>query len=118
MTAFGVAAAVLAALGVFGVVSYSVARRGREMGIRIALGATAMDIHRLVFEEGITPVAIGIVAGLTASLAVGRAMASLLFDVRPSDPLVMTAAALTIVIATVAACAVPARRASRVILLH
>jgi putative ABC transport system permease protein len=118
MTAFGVAAAVLAALGVFGVVSYSVARRGREMGIRISLGATTMDIHRLVFEEGMTPVAIGIVAGLTASLAVGRAMASLLFDVRPSDPLVMAAAALTIVIATVVACAAPARRASRAILLH
>ena len=118
MTAFGVAAAILAALGVYGVVSYSVARRGREMGIRIALGATATDIHRLVFEEGITPVAIGIVAGLAASLAIGRAMASLLFEVRPANPLVMGAAALTIVVATIAACAAPARRASRAILLH
>jgi predicted permease len=112
MMALGVAAAILAALGVYGVVSYSVARRGREMGIRIALGATAMDIHRLVFEEGITPVAVGILAGLAASLALGRAMASLLFDVRPSDPVVMAAAALTIVIATLVACAAPARRAA------
>jgi len=112
MTVFGFAAAVLAALGVYGVVSYSVARRGREMGIRIALGASAMDIHRLVFEEGITPVAIGIVAGLAASLALGRAMTNLLFDVRPSDPAVMTAAAHTIVIATLVACAAPARRAA------
>jgi ABC-type antimicrobial peptide transport system permease subunit len=71
-----------------------------------------MDIHRLVFEEGITPVAVGIVAGLAASLALGRAMASLLFDVRPSDPVVMAAAALTIVIATLVACAAPARRAA------
>jgi putative ABC transport system permease protein len=118
MTAFGFAAAVLAALGVYGVVSYSVARRGREMGIRIALGARPMDIHRLVFEEGITPVAIGILAGLAASLALGRAMANLLFDVRPSDPAVMMAAALTIVMATLVACAAPARRASREILLH
>src|SRR5262249_16351989 len=118
MTAFGLAAAILAALGVYGVVSHSVARRGREMGIRIALGATTMDIHRLVFEEGAPPVAIGIVAGLAASLAIGRAMASLLFDVRPADPLVMAGAALTIVVATLAACAAPARRASREILLH
>jgi len=118
MAAFGVAAAILAALGVYGVVSYSVARRGREMGIRIALGASALDIHRLVFEEGITPVAIGILAGLAASLALGRAMASLLFDVRPSDPVVMAASALTIVVATLVACASPARRASREILLH
>jgi predicted permease len=118
MTAFGIAAAILAALGVYGVVSYSVARRGREMGIRIALGATTMDIHRLVFEEGITPVAIGLLGGLAASLALGRAMASLLFDVRPADPLVMTVAALTIVVATLIACAAPARRASRAILLH
>jgi putative ABC transport system permease protein len=118
MTVFGLAAAVLAALGVYGVVSYSVARRGREMGIRIALGASPMDIHRLVFEEGITPVAIGIVAGLAASLALGRAMANLLFDVRPSDPGVLIVAAFTIVIATLVACAAPARRASREILLH
>ncbi|HEX4568087.1 MAG TPA: ABC transporter permease [Vicinamibacterales bacterium] len=118
MIAFGCAAAILAALGVYGVVSYSVARRGREMSIRIALGASAMDIHRLVFEEGITPVAIGIVAGLAASVALGRAMANLLFDVRPSDPAVMMAAAFTIVIATLVACAAPARRASREILLH
>jgi predicted permease len=118
MTAFGLTAAILAALGVYGVVSYSVARRGREMGIRIALGATATDIHRLVFEEGITPVAIGIVAGLAASLVLGRLMASLLFDVRPADPLVMAAAALAILTATIGACAAPARRASRAILLH
>jgi putative ABC transport system permease protein len=118
MTAFGCAAAILAALGVYGVVSYSVARRGREMGIRIALGATARDIHKLVFEEGVTPVAIGIVGGLTASIAFGRVMAGLLFDVRPTDPVVMTIAAATIVVATLVACAAPARRASREILLH
>jgi len=118
MTAFGGAAAMLAALGVYGVVSYSVARRGREMGIRMALGATAGDIYKLVFGEGVTPVAIGIAGGLTASIAFGRVMAGLLFDVRPTDPVVMTIAAATIVIATLLACAAPARRASRDILLH
>jgi predicted permease len=112
MTAFGCAAAVLAALGVYGVVTYSVARRGREMGIRIALGATAADIRRLVFEEGLKPVAIGVAAGLTASIALGRAMASLLFDVRPADPMVMAAASIVVLLATVVACVPPARRAA------
>ena len=113
MSAFGCAAAILAALGVYGVVSYSVARRRREMGIRIALGATRMDIRRLVFEEGLKPVAAGLVAGLALSAAMGRGLASLLFDVRPTDPTVMIGAALTIVAATLVACAGPARRASR-----
>jgi putative ABC transport system permease protein len=113
MAAFGCAAAVLAALGVYGVVSYSVARRGREMGIRIALGATTADIRRLVFEEGLKPVTIGIAAGLAASIALGRAMASLLFDVRSADPLVMVAASAVVLLATVVACVAPAQRAAR-----
>lgn len=112
MTAFGCAAALLAALGVYGVVSYSVARRSREMGIRIALGATATDIRRLVFEEGVQPVAIGVAAGLAASIALGRAMASLLFDVSPIDPVVMAAASAVVLLATVVACIAPARRAA------
>ncbi len=118
MTAFGCAAALLAALGVYGVVSYSVARRGREIAIRIALGATARDIRRLVFEEGLTPVSAGVLAGLAMSLALGRGMAALLFDVTPTDPAVMAASALTVVAATLVACAAPARRASRETLLH
>ena len=113
MTAFGCAAAVLAALGVYGVVSYSVARRRREMGIRMALGATRMDIQRLIFEEGLTPVAAGLVAGYALSAAMGRGMASLLFDVRPTDPAVMLAASLAIVGAAIVACVGPASRASR-----
>lgn len=114
MSAFGFAAAILAALGVYGVVSFSVARRRREMGIRIALGATRMDIGRLVFEEGLKPVSAGLVAGLALSAAIGRGMAGLLFEVRPLDPAVMIAAALAIVTATLVACAGPARRASRI----
>jgi putative ABC transport system permease protein len=111
MTSFGCAAAVLAGLGVYGVVTHSVARRRREMGIRIALGATTADVRRLVFEDGLKPVSIGILAGLAASVALGRAMASLLFDVRPADPAVMAAASAVVVLATVVACAAPARRA-------
>jgi putative ABC transport system permease protein len=113
MTAFGCAAAVLAALGVYGVVTYSVARRQCEMGIRMALGATAADIRRLVFEEGLTPVGIGVACGLAASVVLGQAMASLLFDVRPTDPVVMASASAVVLLATVSACVAPARRAAR-----
>lgn len=112
MTAFGCAAAVLAALGVYGVVTYSVARRQREMGIRMALGATAADIRRLVFEEGLTPVGIGVACGLAASVVLGQAMASLLFDVRPTDPVVMASASAVVLLASVSACVAPARRAA------
>jgi predicted permease len=114
MVAFGGAAALLAALGVYGVVSYSVARRGREMGIRIAMGASPRDIRMLVVREGLLPVAGGLAAGLAASLGVGRAIGSLLFDVRPGDPLVMLAAATIVVAASFTACLGPARRASAI----
>jgi len=83
MAVFGCAAAILAALGVYGVVSYSVARRGREMGIRIALGARPADIRRLVVGEGLAPVAVGLAIGLAISWWIGRTIGSLLFDVRP-----------------------------------
>jgi predicted permease len=111
MGAFGCAAAILAALGVYGVVSYSVARRGREMGIRIALGARPRDIHRLIVGEGLAPVALGLLAGLAMSWWIGRAIDSLLFDVRPGDPGVMIGASAIVVAATLLACAGPARRA-------
>ena len=112
MVVFGCAAALLAALGVYGVVSYSVARRGREMGIRIALGARPGDIHRLVVLEGLLPVAAGLAAGLALAWGAGRAIGSLLFDVRPGDPGVMLAAASIVTATTLLACAGPARRAS------
>lgn len=114
MMAFGGAAALLAALGVYGVVSYSVARRGREMGIRVAMGASPGDIRRLVVLEGLLPVAGGLAAGLVASLGAGRAIGSLLFDVRPADPAVMLAAAAVVLAASLVACLAPARRASAI----
>jgi ABC-type antimicrobial peptide transport system permease subunit len=82
------------------------------MGIRIALGARPGDIHRLVIGEGLLPVAAGLVAGLALSWWIGRAISSLLFDVRPGDPGVMLAAAAVVLVATLLACAGPARRAS------
>jgi predicted permease len=112
MVAFGCAAAILAALGVYGVVSYSVARRSREMGIRMALGARPSDIYRLVLAEGLVPAGVGVIAGLALSLAAGRAIATMLFSVRPGDPVVMLAAASVIMLATLVACFGPARRAA------
>jgi putative ABC transport system permease protein len=112
MVAFACAAALLAALGVYGVVSHSVARRGREMGIRAALGARAGDIHRLVIAEGLAPVAAGLIAGLALSMWIGRAISASLFDVRPGDPLVMLGAAAIVAGTAALACAGPARRAS------
>jgi putative ABC transport system permease protein len=116
MTAFGCAAAVLAALGVYGVVTYAVARREREMGIRVALGATAADMRRLVFEEGLTPVTFGVASGLLLSVGLGQAMTSLLFEVKPANPAVMAAAAAVVLLATVVACLAPAQRATHAML--
>lgn len=113
MLLFGAAAATLAALGVYGVVSYAVTRRRREMGIRIALGATPGAIERLVVTEGLLPVAAGIAIGLAGAIAIGRAIAGVLFGVRPADPLVMTAAAAVLVLSALGACAAPAYRAAR-----
>jgi predicted permease len=112
MTAFGCAAALLAALGVYAVVSYSVVRRGREIGIRVALGARPGDIRKLVVLEGLLPVGAGLVAGLPLSWVGGRAIGSLLFDVRSGDPGVMLAAATIVTAASLLACVGPARRAA------
>jgi putative ABC transport system permease protein len=114
MIAFGGAAALLTAFGVFGVVSYSVARREREMGIRIALGAAPRHIQRLVITEGVLPVVAGLGVGLVLSGWIGSALAASLFAVRAGDPLVLGAATLTLLLATFAACAGPAIRATRI----
>ncbi|MEO8126797.1 MAG: ABC transporter permease, partial [Bryobacteraceae bacterium] len=84
---FAVTALILASLGVYGVVSYMVTQRRNEMGIRIALGATAGNIHRLILSQGLAPVIGGLVLGLAAALALGRVLASLLFEVGAQDPI-------------------------------
>ncbi len=105
---------VLASLGIYGVVSYSVALRTNEMGIRMAVGACSGDILKMTLRQAMTPVAIGVVAGLIASIVVGRLLASFLFGVAPAD--ITTMASVVMILAGVAASAsfVPARRASRV----
>jgi hypothetical protein len=114
LSGFAGVAAALAAFGIFGVVSYSVARRTREMGIRVALGARASDVRRLVLRRALTPVAAGVFVGGTAALLASRLVSSLTFEVRNTDPVSFAAAiGLLLAVALVGAW-LPARRATRV----
>jgi putative ABC transport system permease protein len=111
---FGLAALVLASLGIYGVVSYSAAQRSNEMGIRMALGATPSSVRALVMREGLTPVVVGLGAGIACALAVGRLLQNLLFGVRPADPITIAGVSLLLVGVAVIAGYVPARRATLV----
>jgi predicted permease len=111
---FAVTALLLAALGIYGVISYVVSERTHEIGVRLALGAGRADVMRMVVRQGMSLAISGTVVGLGGALVVARALAGLLYGVRPADPL--TFGAVTVVLITVAliACYVPARRAIRV----
>jgi len=111
---FAGAALALAAFGTYGVVSYAVARRRAEMGIRMALGATRSDVLKMVLRQGMMPVVAGLAGGAVAALALGRFVASLLFQVSAHDPRAFIAAAAVLLLVSVAACLVPARRATLV----
>jgi predicted permease len=111
---FAAAALALAAFGTYGVVSYAVARRRAEMGIRMALGAKRSDVLKMVLRQGMMPVVAGLAAGAMAALAIGRSVASLLFQVSPHDPVAFIAAGAVLLLVSVVACLVPARRATRV----
>jgi predicted permease len=112
--AFGTTALLLAALGIYGVISYSVARRTNEMGIRMALGARPWHLHRMVVGQAMAPVAVGLALGVAASLAAGRIVANLLYDVTARDPGTITAVSALVVIIAAAACWAPSRRATKV----
>jgi putative ABC transport system permease protein len=111
---FGVAAALLASLGIYGVVSYSVAQRTNELGIRLALGAPPGRVRLLVLRQGLTPVAAGLALGLTLSVAAGRLVQALLFGVSVVDPLTMASVVLGLTTVAAAGTWLPARRATRV----
>jgi putative ABC transport system permease protein len=112
--AFGSVALLLAALGLYSVVAYVVAQQTREIGIRMALGATWSTIVGLVLRRGGVLVAAGVVAGGVVAAAAGRLIESMLFDVSPFDPVAFAAAAAALTVAALAACIVPARRAARI----
>jgi predicted permease len=112
--AFAVLAMILAAIGIYSVLSYSVRRRVREIGIRLALGATLRDVLRMVVFEGMRPTLLGLAIGAVAALALGRLMTSLIFGVKPTDPLTFLGVALLLALVALLASIVPAYRAAKV----
>ncbi|HUK29917.1 MAG TPA: FtsX-like permease family protein [Candidatus Acidoferrum sp.] len=114
VTVFGCMALLLATIGVYGVISRGVAQQTRELGVRIALGAQPGDVLHLVLGRGLKLVAVGLTIGLAASLAATRLMTSLLYDVSATDPLTFAAVGALLLAVALAACWIPARRATRV----
>jgi ABC-type antimicrobial peptide transport system permease subunit len=113
-TAFAVLATALAALGLYGVLAYSVAQRSREIGLRVALGAPTDRIRAMVLKQVTGMAVIGIVLGAAAAAVLGRAARSLLFGVEAGDPILLAAAAVVLTAIMLGAAYLPARRASRV----
>jgi predicted permease len=111
---FALLALSLACIGLYGLLSYEVSRRTREIGIRMALGAQQRDVLRLVVKQGLALALIGIAAGVTVALGVTRYLDAMLYSVRPNDPATMAAVAVLLGVVAVAACFLPARRATNV----
>jgi ABC-type antimicrobial peptide transport system permease subunit len=114
LSGFAALALVLASVGIYGVISYLVAQRTREIGVRIALGAQRSEVMRSVLGQGAGMALIGAAIGAVAALGLTRLMANQLFGVTPHDPLTFAGVAGLIMLVAVAACYVPARRATRV----
>jgi predicted permease len=114
LSIFAGLALLLSTVGVYGVISYLVSQRTREIGVRVALGAQRSDVLRLILGEGARLAFLGVAIGLAGSLALTRLLAKMLFGVRPSDPLTLAVVTVLLTVVALMACYVPARRASRV----
>jgi putative ABC transport system permease protein len=111
---FAALALVLAMIGLYGVISYSVAQRSHEFGIRMALGAAKGDILRLIITHGLTLAVAGVIVGMGGALALTRVLTSLLFGIAPNDPMTFGAVATLLICVALLACYIPARRATKV----
>jgi putative ABC transport system permease protein len=114
MGAFAFIALFLATLGIYGVVSYAVSKRTREMGLRLALGATGGLVQGMVMKGAMIPVVLGLGVGMAGAWALSRVMTGLLYQVSPNDPITFFGVAFLLLLTAVAACAVPAYRGTRV----
>jgi len=111
---FAMLAVVLAAVGVYGVLAYTVSSRRREFGIRLALGATSSSVLRLVMRQGLAWLAIGLLIGVGGALASGRVLGGMLYGVAPNDALTLAGVAVVLLGVVASACLIPAMRATRV----
>jgi ABC-type antimicrobial peptide transport system permease subunit len=111
---FAIVALLLASIGLYAVIAHIVSQRTQEIGIRIAIGASARDILRLVYVQGLARVGIGLTIGVCSSLAINRVLSSVLVQVSPTDPLTLVVSSVTLLIFGTLGCWLPARRALRV----
>jgi putative ABC transport system permease protein len=114
MTIFAIVALLLAAVGIYGVMAFAVSQRTQEIGIRMALGARAFDVLKLVLRNGMSLAIIGAVIGILGAFAITRFMASLLFGVSPTDVVTFASVTAALLLVALLACYLPARRATKV----
>jgi ABC-type antimicrobial peptide transport system permease subunit len=118
LTVFAGIALLLAAIGIYGMLSYSVQQRTQEIGIRMALGARGADVLRMVLRQGMQMAGLGIAIGIAGAFALTRLLSALLFGVKPTDPWTFVAVSLVLAFTALVACWIPARKATRVDPLH
>src|ERR1019366_7275684 len=114
LSSFALVAVLLAFIGIYGVIAYLVAQRTREIGIRVALGASRVDVARMVIQQGLAIVGVGVATGILAALGLSQVMSTLLYGVKPNEPLTLLAVAASLAIVALLACLGPTWQATRV----